>query len=838
MHYFYLFFFTLFFSACSEPDYTHPLLQDDTNTSLTDGNIVTIKIGDFSQDLIPKIRLAGIGNTSQNIGNLKSGTYLYSLSYKFSIGVNTLKDAGYMSLINSSDQTVQYMSFPPLTNNFKQMYLKDEDIYKLKSFMVNNSDKWTLLLVHESELSDDLKSQLVPHKSNAFESDNDILFKYQWHLKNTGQSFAIVDAIAGNDINVESVWAGGITGKGVRVAIVDEGVEINHPDLVSNMDINSSWNFNDKSHDPSPLSSSHSHGTAVAGIVGASWKNGIGGRGVAPDSTLISYNMLEAQEITQFPLAFAVLDGKRGDKIDIFNNSWGLVLEGEYAGSSCSDSRVLLNSFVRTADTRGCVDGDNYCAYENQLEYGTKFGREGKGSVYVKSTGNSAGCIQDGVNKLYMNSNWYPDQVERYMLVVGASNADGLRSAYSTPGVNMLVNAPGGASQLSFLQVNELMVITTDLTSTSKGYDNDANNVKLGVYHFDVNGNENYDYSNRMNGTSVAGPVVSGVVALMLEANPNLSSRDIKYILATTTTKNPITLPELNTYSANGFGHTYSKWYGFGRVNAQAAVNEAKDWKVLNKHLDSEDSEVIISPIVSSLNSVATANFNMTKNLKVEYVNIEFGINSFGNEGQSYEITEEDKAIKIKEGTYDVYFEISGVEDNVSSNHKSEEQIVLKLKDRDGVIIDIKTLDLFAGENLIYKKSDEGSSLKLGSFNLASNDYKFYFEHDESINDVSITNRGVFKMFIESGGIQYAYNLKMDLISPSGTVSNIVAAPNFLADENGDNNTTIVKTRMGSNEFLDESSIGNWQFRVSDVNPSGYSTNFKVRYLKLEVYGR
>lgn len=77
-------------------------------------------------------------------------------------------------------------------------------------------------------------------------------------------------------------------------------------------------------------------------------------------------------------------------------------------------------------------------------------------------------------------------------------------------------------------------------------------------------------------GTSYACPVVSGVVALMLEANPELGWRDVQGIFASTSQKTDST-DESWTTNAAGFNHSYK--YGFGLVDAYAAVTKGETWK-------------------------------------------------------------------------------------------------------------------------------------------------------------------------------------------------------------------------------------------------------------------
>jgi subtilisin-like proprotein convertase family protein len=140
----------------------------------------------------------------------------------------------------------------------------------------------------------------------------------------------------------------------------------------------------------------------------------------------------------------------------------------------------------------------------------------------------------------------------------------------------VLVSAPGGEFGLDYPAI-----VTTDLTGLTYGLDSwgFAEGYRGGK-RFDVTGNENGDYTNYMNGTSAATPIVSGVVALMLDANPELSYRDVQYILATTAKMNDEGNGEWTT---NGADYYINQNYGFGLVDAEAAVLMAKTFTSLGE---------------------------------------------------------------------------------------------------------------------------------------------------------------------------------------------------------------------------------------------------------------
>ncbi|MBC7240323.1 MAG: S8 family serine peptidase, partial [Chloroflexi bacterium] len=181
------------------------------------------------------------------------------------------------------------------------------------------------------------------------------------------------------------------------------------------------------------------------------------------------------------------------------------------------------------------------------LQQGATTGRNGLGTIYVWAAGNGGAGGDNSNYDGYANS--------RFTLAVGSLDANGRQAWYSEPGANLFVSAYADG------------ITTTDITGDN-GYNVTGN--------ADGDPLVNTDYTSIFAGTSAAAPVVSGVIALMLQANPNLSYRDIEYILAQTARQVDPTDPD---WTVNAAGYHINHKYGFGAIDAAAAVQAAKNWK-------------------------------------------------------------------------------------------------------------------------------------------------------------------------------------------------------------------------------------------------------------------
>ncbi len=448
---------------------------------------------------------------------------------------------------------------------------------------------------------------------------SDPLATQQWHLKNTGQNaFADGVGVAGMDINVDPVYSTfGFEGVGVTIAVVDTGLEILHEDLAANVVPGGSWNFLNGTTDPTnTVDTTGDHGTSVAGLI-AMARNTVGGIGVAPAAKLKGFNFIVSMQTNQN-----------------FIDSLG----GSTANPNSSDVFVFNQSFGVSPTNDILIDP----VREAQYLSGVSSLRGGKGALYVKAAGNGfdGTCGLPGLIVSCENANFDPSNTLPYQIVVGSVNADGIKASYSTAGSAIWVSAPGGEFGLNaavapgFIAVAyEPAMVTTDQSGCTSGY----SRTRANTSNFDngtVAQNVNCRYTNTMNGTSSATPVTAGVIALLLEANPALTWRDVKHILAATARQIDAAIPAVTyplmggnyiaepAWTTNVAGFKFHNWYGFGMVDASAAVNMARNSYTLLGPLS--DTGFIASPTLaltipdnSAVGATSTLNVPNTPGVQV-----------------------------------------------------------------------------------------------------------------------------------------------------------------------------------------------------------------------------
>jgi subtilisin-like proprotein convertase family protein/subtilisin family serine protease len=374
------------------------------------------------------------------------------------------------------------------------------------------------------------------------------------------------------------------TGKGVKVAVLDNGIDAKHPDLAANMLNDLGRNAVTLTAGGSPVNDSDTHGTLVAGVIAAA-RNGTGAVGVAYDAKLVSlYGASKYGENLQIEIANAYQYAK---SFDVLNDSWGY--------------NNLLKSDTNWAFYDNANDPIFAPAFKALRELAAE-GRHGLGTVVVQSAGNSYDYGDD--------TNLHNFQNSRYIITVGATDYHGGSSNFSTTGASILVAAPGGAGLTDYSSI-----ITTDRTGTS--------------------GLNNSDFA-FANGTSLSAPLVSGIVALMMEVNPKLGYRDVQQILAYTAHQTDSGAGAVHANGAtdwNGGGLQFiyeAQTTGFGQVDALAAVRLAQSWdstpKTVANTLEVISKQTVDLAIPDASKKGLSSTIDITSDMVVERVDISVNI--------------------------------------------------------------------------------------------------------------------------------------------------------------------------------------------------------------------
>lgn len=401
---------------------------------------------------------------------------------------------------------------------------------------------------------------------------SDPYFVNQWHLRNIGQSGGTPGVDLRLFYNGANIWED-FTGAGVHVGIIDTGVDTRHPDLNGNYDASREAIVNGRRVDGFVERWGESyHGTAVAGIIAAE-RNGVGVVGIAYDAAITSIPAIPDSDSGDppVPILEAVASMRH---FDVVNNSWG------FAGFQ--------------------ADNPNHASFQDYfaaLDAAWNQGRGGLGTIIVKAAGNGRSSDHntnaDGTDSCYAT------------IAVAALDHNGYVAAYSSEGPGLLVSAPAGGFS------DPGRIWTTD-RSDGFGYDS-------------VAGSE--AYAKNFNGTSAAAPMVSGVVALMLDANPALSARDVQEILAYSARHTGSAIggshasPEKYDWqwnaaeNWNGGALHFSNDYGFGLVDAHAAVRLAEYWlhhRQQQTQLLAVDATPSVSPVSIPDNNLNGVSFTFT----------------------------------------------------------------------------------------------------------------------------------------------------------------------------------------------------------------------------------
>jgi subtilisin-like proprotein convertase family protein len=492
------------------------------------------------------------------------------------------------------------------------LVFKKSPVFAPNSFVYEAPTSAKSLSVQADKKASIEATPLLASRAAKMSMPNDPFVHLQWHLKYQNQQ----GAVAGTDINVESVWnypstssSNSTRGRGVVIGIVDDGLQWSHPDLRPNVLPDLQYDWNGKDNDPNPLLY-HSHGTQCGGVAAARGNNRIGVSGVAPDSGLAGMRLI-ADDFTDLDVAEAMT--WKVNEIKVLSNSWG------YRAFAKDDDGFFAGWYLLRQI--GAMT-------EAALKYAVDFGRGGKGTIITFSAGNDDELYLDKGNgtiakeKSGARMDFSPLKSSIYTIAVGAVDSLGSKANYSQIGSSLLISAPSLGAPPS------LGIMTTD----NKG--NYGSNPGFGQYDFPSSG----DVTKNFNGTSAACPVVSGVVALMLEKNSDLGWRDVQEILIRSAKK--VDLADTD-WIDNGAGYHFNHKYGAGLVDAAAAVNLASTWN----NLGPQKSQSFSTTVPLSIAPGATVNRTFSANeddLRLEHVTLRLTIESIKKGDLTIKLTSPD----------------------------------------------------------------------------------------------------------------------------------------------------------------------------------------------------
>jgi len=383
------------------------------------------------------------------------------------------------------------------------------------------------------------------------------VFPGQWHLKKMSVGGSVINQHA----NVEAAWTLS-RGAGITVAVIDDGVDIDHHEFSSSGKIVAPRDATYENNDPRP-GSGDDHGTPCAGVAVGDGR--FGASGVAPAARLMPIRLVSDLGSMQEAdaLQWAVDHGA-----DVISCSWGPE-DGDW---SDPDDPLHTRKSRLPDSTRLAI------------EYALEHGRNGKGCVITWAAGNGNESVD---NDGYAS---HPG-----VIAVAACNDSGVKSAYSDFGKAVWCAFPSNDT----IPARTTGILTTDRLG-KVGYNPGL--VELG----DVSG----DYTNDFGGTSSACPGVAGVAALILSRNPDLRYQEVKEILKQSCDQIDKTKGK---YGPDG----HSAKYGHGRVNARKAVALAKPSQPTPVAVRSIAQDVPIRDLKTSKLAVAVADTKPLTSLKV-----------------------------------------------------------------------------------------------------------------------------------------------------------------------------------------------------------------------------
>ncbi|CAF0818060.1 unnamed protein product [Rotaria sordida] len=379
-----------------------------------------------------------------------------------------------------------------------------------------------------------IKSLSLPSRFNDPEWDK------QWYMHDENEH--------GRAMNISGAWRLGFTGKNIVVTILDDGIEKDHPDLIQNYEPQASTDINGYDNDPQPrYDPTNENNYDINGNdsdpqprMTATNDNKHGTRCAGEVAAAANNNICNVGVAFNARIGgIRLLDGEVTDLVESMALSFRPDFIDIYSASWGPD------------DDGKTVDGPATLA-QAAFENGIKYGRQGLGSIYVWASGNGG---KDDDN---CNCDGYTNSI--YTVSISSATENGNIPWYSESCSSTLATTySSGAS-------DEKQVVSTDLRSQCT---------------------ENHT------GTSASAPMAAGIIALALEANRNLTWRDIQHLIVETA--KPKYLNALD-WKTNGVGKRVSHAFGFGMMDAAQLVLKAQKWRTVpSQHICHQNDPNIIA---------------------------------------------------------------------------------------------------------------------------------------------------------------------------------------------------------------------------------------------------
>ena len=510
-------------------------LPADVSSERAPAKLTEIRVDPAQRDAVmQQVRAADLVNYASHVYQLKDdpGSRLYltdQITIQFAASVTAEAIAQITTPIGL--QQVKPIAGVPNTFLFETTASAQENPLKIANRLMQRSE----VLTAEPN---------IVVRTQAHYRPRDPIYAKQWHLNHNGGP----DLAPNSHVAAEQAWdlTRGI--RSVTIAIMDDAVDVSHPDFQGIGKIVAPRDFKENDFLPLPGDPDDNHGTACAGVATAE-ENGVGSVGVAPGCALMpirTTGFLDDQTIEEM-FGWAVSKGA-----SVISCSWGP-----------ASVYFPLSLRQRAALTQAATTG-----------------RNGKGCVIVFAAGNANRPTNGSVNESGWPNNalsgptsWlggftvHPD-----VITVAASTSLNRKAAYSNWGAEVSVcapsnNAPPGVG----LQETGYVFTPPQIRGALPG---------LGIVTTDRVGATGYATDNiaiDFGGTSSACPLVAGVAALVLSANPDLTAAEVRQLLQQTADKivDPNPDPQFGfrkgTYEASG----RCDWFGYGKVNAAKAVQAA-----------------------------------------------------------------------------------------------------------------------------------------------------------------------------------------------------------------------------------------------------------------------